>query len=338
MILVEDLVKTYQTYERGHSFREALLSLFKRKAIEVGAVKGLSFQVEPGEMVGFLGPNGAGKSTTLKILTGVLHPTSGNVQIMGYTPWQQRKHYVRHIGAVFGQKSQLLWDIPPIDAFYMNKAIYGIADAPFQETMNQLVDLLDVEHIIRKPTRQLSLGERMKCEFIMAMLHRPSIVFLDEPTIGLDVIAKERIRDFIMEMNRQGVTFILTTHDLGDIEQLAKRVIVVNHGEIVFDDSIDALRNFLGAKKKVKVTTEQPMNWDVVDGVRVLSQKSALEVELELDTELLPLKEFIRLSNEQATILDMSIDSLPIEQVIKELYGLDKQSSNHNNSARLDVI
>jgi len=320
IINVRNLVKIYTTYERGHSFKEALVSLFRRKMLEVKAVKGLTFHVGAGEIVGFLGPNGAGKSTTLKILTGVLHPTSGDVRIMGFTPWKQRKKYVAGIGAVFGQKSQLLWDIPPIDAFYMNKAIYDIPEDAFHETLNQLVELLDVEKLIRKPTRQLSLGERMKCEFIMAMLHRPAVVFLDEPTIGLDVIAKEKIREFIREMNKRGVTFILTTHDLADVDQLARRVIVVNHGEIVFDDSIVALRNFLGAKKTVRITTEAPADWMSIEGIQVISEDSMLEAELELDTELLPLKEFIRLINEKYTIHDMSIDSLPIERVIKELY------------------
>lgn len=320
IIQVRELRKNYMTYQRGASFRETLKSVFKRKAITVEAVKGLTFEVAEGDIVGFLGPNGAGKSTTLKMLTGVLHPTSGEVQILGFTPWKQRKKYVRSIGAVFGQKSQLLWDIPPIDAFYMNKEIYGLEEAAFRETLDHLVELLDVSEIIRKPTRQLSLGERMKCEFIMAMLHRPSVVFLDEPTIGLDVIAKEKIRAFIQEMNSQGVTFILTTHDLEDVEQLARRVIVVNHGEIVFDDSISALRGFLGAKKTVRITTESAALWDDIHGVRVLSRELETETELELDTDKLPLKEFIRLVNEQHTIMDMAIDALPIDVIIKELY------------------
>jgi ABC-2 type transport system ATP-binding protein len=321
IIKVNNLRKTYTTHERGETFLETWRSLFKRRMIEVPAVKGISFEVQAGEIIGFLGPNGAGKSTAIKIMTGVLHPTSGEVHIMDYIPWKHRKQYVANIGAVFGQKSQLLWDIPPIDAFYMNKAIYRLEDVPFRETMDYLVQLLGVASEIRKPTRQLSLGERMKCEFIMAMLHRPSVVFLDEPTIGLDVIAKENIRSFIQEMNRQGVTFILTTHDLEDIDQLAQRVIVINHGEIVFDNSIAALRNFLGAKKRVRLTTELPANLAEIDGVVVLRRESEVVAELELDTDKLALKEFIRLINERYTIHDMAIESLPIERVIKELYA-----------------
>lgn len=320
LIQVRELKKTYVSYERGASFIDTIASLFKRKTIEVKAVKGLDLDISKGEIIGFLGPNGAGKSTTIKMLTGILHPTSGHVQIMGYTPWKERKKYVMNIGAVFGQKSQLLWDTPPLDAFHMNKAIYHLEDKQFRDTLSELIELLDVNDVVRKPTRQLSLGERMKCEFIMAMLHRPSVVFLDEPTIGLDMISKEKVHDFIREMNRKGVTFLLTTHDLGDIEQLASRIVVINHGDKVFDDSMTVLRNFLGSKKTVYIRTEIPSQWNGINGVKILKQVSAIETELELDTDQLPLKEFIRMVNERFTMIDMSIDTLPIEQIIKELY------------------
>lgn len=320
MIEVKHLTKTYTTHERGHTLREITANLFRREMKEVHAVKDISFSVAQGEMVAFLGPNGAGKSTTLKMLTGVLHPTSGEVKALGLTPWKQRSAYVRRIGAVFGQKSQLLWDIPPIDAFYMNKAIYGVPDAAYKETLERLTSLLDVEGLIRKPTRQLSLGERMKCEFIMAMLHQPDLVFLDEPTIGLDVIAKENIRDFIKDMNRQGVTFILTTHDLDDVELLAERVIVINNGEIVFDDGLHVLRSRLGEKKTVRVTTDSPVPDVSMPGVRLVQRMHACEAELEVDVEVVPLKQFIREFNEQFGIHDMSIEPRPIEAVMKELY------------------
>ncbi|MFD2804534.1 ABC transporter ATP-binding protein [Litchfieldia salsa] len=320
LIQVRDLKKTYVSYERGSSFIDTIASLFKRKTIEVTAVKGLDLDIAKGEIIGFLGPNGAGKSTTIKILTGILHPSSGEVQIMGYTPWKERKKYVMNIGAVFGQKSQLLWDTPPLDAFHMNKAIYDLEEKQFRETLDELVELLDVAEVVRKPTRQLSLGERMKCEFIMAMLHRPSVVFLDEPTIGLDMISKEKVHSFIQEMNRKGVTFLLTTHDLGDIEELASRIVVISHGEKVFDDSMTVLRNFLGAKKIVYIRTDFPSHWKGINGVKVLKQVSANETELELETDQLPLKDFIRMVNERFTVIDMSIDTLPIEQIIKEIY------------------
>lgn len=318
---VRRLVKTYRTYERGHTLREIAASLIRRRVKEVHAVKGISLTVARGEIVAFLGPNGAGKSTTLKMLTGVLHPTSGEAKVLGMTPWKQRRQYVRHIGAVFGQKSQLIWDIPPVDSFYMNKAIYGIPDKAYRETLDRLTELLGVADLIRKPTRQLSLGERMKCEFIMAMLHRPELVFLDEPTIGLDVMAKEAIRGFIRDMNREGVTFILTTHDLDDVEELAERVVVINDGEIVFDGGMDRLRGLLGDRKSVRLVTENPIPDEPAPGVLLIRRHHACEAELEIDTRVIPLKRFIQLCNEQYGIQDMAIAPLPIETIIKELYG-----------------
>ncbi|MBD2869337.1 ABC transporter ATP-binding protein [Paenibacillus arenilitoris] len=321
MIEVRNLTKTYRTHERGHTLREVAQNLIRRPMKEVRAVNELSFAVEQGEMVAFLGPNGAGKSTTLKMLTGVLHPTSGEVRALGLVPWKQRRQYVGRIGAVFGQKSQLLWDIPPADAFYMNKAIYGVPDRAYKATLDELVGLLEVGDVMRKPTRQLSLGERMKCEFIMAMLHRPELVFLDEPTIGLDMIAKENIRGFIRSMNRQGVTFILTTHDLGDVEMLAERVVVINHGEIVVDDSLSGLRGRLGDKKSVRITTEAAVPDIGQEGLQILERIGPHELELGIDTSSLPLKRFIREFNEAYGIIDMAIESLPIEAVMKQLYA-----------------
>src|SRR3989304_383996 len=207
MIEVKNLKRNYKTYQRGSTFTETLKGLFYRKEFIIEALKGISFSLERGELAALIGPNGAGKSTTLKILSGILFPTSGEVKVLNYVPWKDRKKYVYNIGAVFGQKSQLIWDIPPVDSFAMNKAIYDIPDAKFNKNLARLTEILNVQEVIRKPTRLLSLGERMKCEFIMAMLHDPQVVFLDEPTIGLDVIAKDNIRKFILEMNSLGTTF-----------------------------------------------------------------------------------------------------------------------------------
>lgn len=324
IITINGLKKNYLTHERGSSFADAIKSLFVRKTVLVEALKSISFDVEEGEMLGFLGPNGAGKSTTLKILSGVLYPTSGEANIMGYTPWKQRKEYVSKIGAVFGQKSQLIWDIPPIDSFEMNKAIYDISTQSYKEKFSKMVELLEVGSVIRKPTRQLSLGERMKCEFIMAMLHSPKVVFLDEPTIGLDVIAKERIREFIIEMNKNGTTFILTTHDLDDVEQLARRVIVVNNGEMVYDNSVSALRTYFGNLKLINLTTINPLNHIIsMNGISLKVQTSPYNAELELDTNKMELNRFIQLMNENCIISDMTIGQPRIESVIKELYQLE---------------
>ena len=317
LIEVAELKKTYIHYERGGSFLEAVKSIFHRKAIAVEDLKGISFTIEPGELVGFLGPNGAGKSTTIKILTGVLYPSSGRVQIAGYVPWRDRMKYVAGIGAVFGQKSQLIWDIPPVDAFLMNKAIYRIPDKEYRATLDMLVSLLEVERHIKTPTRQLSLGERMRCEFIMAMLHRPQIVFLDEPTIGLDVVAKEKIRNFIKKMNEQGVTFILTTHDLDDVERLARRVILINRGEIVFDDTLEALRGYLGKKIFVTVRTAKPLSTAAFPGMEILNAFSEYQMEMELDTETVELNAFIRYLDEKYEIKDLTVEEPPNEEIMK---------------------
>jgi len=321
IVTVENLSKTYRTIERGESLGEVVRSFFAPRVLEVQALRGIGFELAEGELLGFLGPNGAGKSTTLKILTGVLHPTAGRAEVMGFTPWRERRRYVAHIGAVFGQKSQLIWDIPPIDSFHLNKEIYGLSKRDFDATLGELSDLLGVGEVMRRPTRQLSLGERMKCEFIMAMLHRPRIVFLDEPTIGLDVVAKDRIRAFILEMNKKGVTFILTTHDLGDVEHLAKRVIVINHGEIVFDDSMAGLKRHLGARRMVHLATEAPLpELDDTAGVTVTERVSPYEVLLELDVSALELNRFIKALQETCVIRDLSIQEPSIESIIKEIY------------------
>jgi ABC-2 type transport system ATP-binding protein len=319
-IEVRGLRKTFTTYRRGSSFAEVLKSVFKREKVEVQALKGIDVSIETGELVGFLGPNGAGKSTTLKILTGVLFPTAGSASVMGYVPWRQRKRYVAEIGAVFGQKSQLIWDIPPVDSFVMNQAIYGIPDREYGETQERLTGMLGVKEIMLQPTRNLSLGERMKCEFIMAMLHRPKVVFLDEPTIGLDVIAREAIHSFVMEMNAQGVTFILTTHDLTDVETLARRVIVINHGEIVFDDTLEKLRRFFGSRKKIRLVTEESLDGLELPGLSLIERRTANDADYELDLSCLGLDRFISRVSEGRRIRDMSIEEIPIESVIKQLY------------------
>jgi ABC-2 type transport system ATP-binding protein len=321
VIEVRGLRRTYTTYERGSSFREVVASLVRRRPVHVEALRGIDLDIRAGERVGFLGPNGAGKSTTLKILTGVLHPTAGEARVLGFVPWRERKRYVARIGAVFGQKSQLVWDIPPLDAFLMNQAIYGIPEAEFRRTLGRLTELLGAERITRQPTRNLSLGERMKCEFIMAMLHRPEVVFLDEPTIGLDVVAKEAIHGFVREMNREGVTFLLTTHDLEDVERLAERVVVINGGELVFDDGLEALRRSLGARKRVRVSTDESLDGLVLPGLVVVERHGPGDVEYELDLATLELDRFIAAVSRGRRIRDMAIEEIAIERVVKELYA-----------------
>lgn len=331
IIKVQNLCRSYVTYKRGSGFTESIKSFFKRDKVHVDAVKNVSFEVKKGDIVGVLGPNGAGKSTTIKMLTGTLYPTSGELSIMGYNPTKKRTEYVNKIGAVFGQKSQLIFDIPPIDSFKMNKAIYGIPDDLYKERLDMIVALLGVEDIITRPTRVLSLGERMKCEFIMAMLHNPDVVFLDEPTIGLDVIAKQNIREFIKEMNEKGVTFILTTHDLEDVERLAKEVIIINKGEKVFDGSIEYLRKTLGDKKIVELTLSESTeffqkltNLDFMKGTRLIEKINNYQVILEVDIEILPIRNFMAMLVEECSFSDISIKELPMEEIITKIYEKTK--------------
>ncbi|MGD0783637.1 MAG: ATP-binding cassette domain-containing protein, partial [Candidatus Aminicenantales bacterium] len=232
-IRVRDLRKTYVVAQREAGARAALKSLVRRRKQEIAAVDGISFDVDPGEIVGFLGPNGAGKTTTLKMLSGLLHPTSGDVRVLDAVPWRREKAFLRQITLVMGQRNQLVWDIPAADSFELNRAIYRIPAADYRRRVDELTGLLDLGPLLNKPVRNLSLGERMKCEIAAALLHRPGMVFLDEPTIGLDITMQRRIRGFIAEYNRgTGATVLLTSHDMSDVEALCRRVIIIHRGRL----------------------------------------------------------------------------------------------------------
>ena len=320
IITVENLVKSYTTYKRGSGFGETIKSFFKRQRVDIDAVNDISFEIEKGCICGILGPNGAGKSTTIKMLCGALYPTSGKIDVMGFSPAKDRVKYVHKVGAVFGQKSQLIWDIPPIDSFAMNKAIYDIPKEDYEKRLKEMTELFEIEEVIHKPTRVLSLGERMKCEFVMAMLHQPEIVFLDEPTIGLDVIAKAKIREVIAEMNRKGTTFILTTHDLEDVEQLAHKVIIINHGKKVFDDSLQALKSTLGNKKIITLSLTKPYEGDTLGGAKVIRGDNPYEISLEADLDKQGIRELLSNLNETVNFADISIKELPMDMIITRIY------------------
>lgn len=320
IITVKDLIKRYETYKRGSGFKESVKTFFHRVKVPVMAVNNISFTVEEGDIIGILGPNGAGKSTTIKMLTGTLYPTSGSINVMDFNPTKNRKAYVNQIGAVFGQKSQLIWDIPPVDSFRMNKAIYGISDQDYTQRLDVMSKLFGVEDFITRPTRVLSLGERMKCEFIMAMLHQPKVVFLDEPTIGLDVIAKQKIREFIRAMNKRGTTFILTTHDLEDVEQLAKNVIIINHGEKVFDNTIENLRKVLGAKKIVQLVLQKPIIDIDIEGASIIEKESELNITVSVDLDIISITDFMAQLSKKCDFTDISIKEMPMETIITHIY------------------
>ncbi len=325
IIKIENLCKEYKTYKRGTGILENFKSFFHRQTVIVSAVNSINLRVRKGSITGILGPNGAGKSTLIKMMTGVLFPTTGKIDVMGYEPSKDRKKYVQHIGAVFGQKSQLIWDIPPADSFMMNAAIYDIAKKDYERRLKMMLEVFELGDIIYKPTRVLSLGERMKCEFIMAMLHEPQVVFLDEPTIGLDVIAKQKIRQFIAEMNRKGTTFILTTHDLEDVEQLAQEVIIINHGTKVFDGNLHSLKNVLGEKKIIRITLENSAQVEdavsKIKGLRFLSKISELEYSLEADLTETKTPVLLNEISRVLPLKDISVSELPMEEVITKIYN-----------------
>lgn len=254
VIHVSDLRKTYLLHEREAGLRPAIKSLFHRPVKEVRAVDGISFDVAPGGIVGFLGPNGAGKTTTLKVLSGLLFPTSGDVTVLGYRPWERQRVFLGQITFVVGQRSQLLWDIPAADSYELQRAIYDIPLRDYHRVLDELTDLLELGPLLRKPVRNLSLGERMKCELAAALLHRPRVLFLDEPTIGLDLVMQRRVRAFIAEYNRrQEATVLLTSHYMADVEALCARVIVIHRGKLLFDGALATLIERFSVYKTITV-------------------------------------------------------------------------------------
>ncbi|MDU5949703.1 MAG: ABC transporter ATP-binding protein, partial [Paenibacillus macerans] len=251
-IEVRDLRKTFKVQKNREGLKGAFLDLFKREYNEVAAVKDISFQIPEGEICGYIGENGAGKSTTIKMLTGILVPTSGHLKVGGFVPYEEREKFVQHIGVVFGQRSQLWWDIGVIESFELLRKVYRVPQADYKKRLDELVERLQLQELLNRPVRKLSLGQRMRCELVAALLHNPSIVFLDEPTIGLDIVVKSEIRDFLKDMNREhGTTILLTTHDLQDIEALCSRVIMLDDGRIIYDGGLEELKNRWGTGREV---------------------------------------------------------------------------------------
>ena len=243
MIQVSHLRKTFRVARRGAGFSQAVKALFHREYEEIRALDDVSFTIGDGEMVGYIGPNGAGKSSTIKVLSGILTPDSGSCLIDGRTPWKERTAHVRDIGVVFGQRTQLWWDVPVADSFDLLKEIYSIPEGTYRDNVGELTELLDLEQLLRTPARQLSLGQRMRCEIAASLLHSPRILFLDEPTIGLDAVSKLAVREFILRLNRErGITVLLTTHDMQDIEALASRVLLIGRGKILLDGTVEDIR------------------------------------------------------------------------------------------------
>jgi ABC-2 type transport system ATP-binding protein len=318
VVHVSELTKVFKVPEREPGLRAAATALIRRKTREVHAVESISFDIEPGEVVGFLGPNGAGKTTTLKMLAGLLYPTSGEARVLGHVPSRREKDYLRRMTMVMGNRNQLQWDIPALDSFELNRAIYRLRREDYLAMRDELVELLDVGDLVRKPVRNLSLGERMKVEIVGSLLHRPQVLFLDEPTIGLDVTMQKRIRTFVAEYNeRHGATVLLTSHYMADVQALCKRVIVIHHGQILFDGALASLANEFAAYKTIGVLLENGSAklegfGEVIsrDGDRAVLRVPKAETS----------RVAARLLSEHE-VLDLTIEEPPIEDVIEMVFA-----------------
>jgi ABC-2 type transport system ATP-binding protein len=324
LIHVQKLSKTYEVPERDAGLKAALKSLFKRRIKQVKAVDQITFDIREGEIVGFLGPNGAGKTTTLKMLAGLLHPTSGEATVLGFDPYKRKKEFLRQITLVMGQRNQLIWDIPAIDSYDLTRAVYHIPRQQFRETLEEFIELLDMGDLMKKPVRNLSLGERMKVEIAAALLHRPRVLFLDEPTLGLDVTMQRRIRTFIAEYNqRHGATVLLTSHYMADIVALCKRVIVIHHGRLLFDGDLATLARKFATHKKVIVRLEpgtQPLSMDFSTYGEVLANDDdsvTLRVPIETASTVTA-----RLLAEQP-VSDLTVEDPPIEDAIERVFATE---------------
>jgi len=298
-----------------------------RRAVEVVAVDGVGFCVPEGQALAFIGPNGAGKSTTIKMLTGIMSPSKGHARVLGLVPWNERAKLAYQIGAVFGQRSQLWYHLPPRDTFDLLGKIYSIKKGDYEKRRDMLIERFDLGSFLHIPVRKLSLGQRMRAEVAASLLHRPKVVFLDEPTIGLDVVARQELRDLIREWNREeGVTVFLTSHDAGDIESVARRVIVINHGRIVLDDKVSSVRRKYFGAKVLNVKFQHAHKEISAPGVKVL-KNSGYSLKLEVDTEILAIERAINLVLGAGTVSDITIEDPPLEEVIAHIYGQAKEEA-----------
>jgi ABC-2 type transport system ATP-binding protein len=320
LIQLQGISKSYKVAKRQTGLKQAAKSLFLREHTTVEALKNITFEITQGEIVGYIGPNGAGKSTTIKIMSGILVPDTGRCTIMGYTPWKDRVEYVKNIGVVFGQRSQLWWDVPVIDSFELLKDIYKIPQQDYQTTKDLLIETLQLQEIMNSPVRQLSLGQRMRCEIAASLLHNPKILFLDEPTIGLDAVSKIAVRQFIKTINKEkGVTIILTTHDMNDIEALADRVILIGKGSLLYDGQLEELKKRYSAQKTITVDYHKNPTPISIPGTQTLSWTPERSI-ITVDTEKTNTSQVITRLSGLVDLKDVAIEAQPIEDIIVQLY------------------
>lgn len=320
IIIVKNLCKSYKVAKRDSGIKNALKSFFKREYNIINAVDDITFTIKKGEIVGYIGPNGAGKSTTIKMLSGILKPNSGEVLVNGMNPFVDRIRYVKEIGVVFGQKSQLWWDIPAIDSFDLLKDIYKIPDEEYKKTRDELVNLLELQEIIKMPVRQLSLGQRMKCELVASLLHNPKILFLDEPTIGLDAVSKVVVRNFIKKINEErNVTVILTTHDMADIETLANRVIVIGNGNKLYDGSINDIKKKYSNKKIVEIFYDKMKKIPNIDNTEIVNKENNV-IRIKIDSKKVTVSDIAMEYAKMCEIKDINVITDNIDDIIYKLY------------------
>ena len=320
IISVKNLCKTYKIVKRDSGLKNALKSFFKRDYRYIKAVQDVSFTIREGEIIGYIGPNGAGKSTTIKMLSGILKPDSGEMLINGMNPVDDRIKYVKEIGVVFGQKSQLWWDIPAIESFDLLRDIYKVPEEEYVKTRDELIRLLNLEEIAKMPVRGLSLGERMKCELVASLLHNPKILFLDEPTIGLDAVSKVIVRDFIKKINKEKkVTVILTTHDMADIESLADRVIVIGNGRKLYDGNIDDIKKKYSNEKIVEVYYEKLKKIPDIKNTEIVSNENGV-IKIKIDDKKVTASDVTMEYSKVCEIKDINVLSSPIDDIIYKLY------------------
>ncbi len=320
MIEVQSLCKSFKVAKRSAGITAAVKSFIKPQYTTIQALEDISFHIDEGEIVGYIGPNGAGKSTTIKIISGILVPDSGACSILGYTPWKNRIKHVNNIGVVFGQRSQLWWDVPVIDSYHLLKDIYKIPPRVFQSQLELLVSTLNLSTLLSTPVRQLSLGQRMRCEIAASLLHDPKILFLDEPTIGLDAVSKVAVRSFIKSINQEkNITVILTTHDMNDIETLAERIILIGKGKKLMDGTLTALKNRFETHKTLTVDFEENHFPPIIEGTTILS-KTKERLCLSVNLEAIKVSAVIGQLAKELELTDVSVSSRPIDEMIVELY------------------
>nr|WP_282446356.1 ATP-binding cassette domain-containing protein [Paenibacillus silvae] len=319
---MEGLSKSFKYYEKELGLKKSLKNLVKRKSLIKEAVSEISLVIEQGEMVGFLGPNGSGKTTTLKMLSGILYPTSGQATVLGYVPWERKKEFKMQFSIVMGQKSQLWWDLPANESLYLNKCIYEIEDKPYNLVLDELTEMLDVKDLLNIQVRRLSLGERMKMELIASLIHRPKVIFLDEPTIGLDLISQKRIREFLKDYNEQTkATVILTSHYMADIEDLCKRAIIINQGKIVYDGDLRRVNELLHAKKIIKLQFTDEVPRQALSDYGTITQHDGMNAVMEIDKH--DLQRLSKMILDRFPILDFTVEDVPVERGIESLYQKD---------------